>query len=201
MQVNVVNGGPEAFSALLYEAPNENMLNYLNTQMANAAEALAGTYNSFLDNARSIYNKFNSTEAINAAKAVIMSNSVHLSDTQVLSLTAETLKNANYVMQQYIMANPEVNKLHNDNMCYGFAETYYDEEPEVTGTDRNDYRRVMDGVLDITEEEPVVVYYTCGDDHDDLVAMDTFSILDTWEAIEQALADDIDPTSPDGDEL
>lgn len=201
MQVNVVNGGSDAFSALLYEAPSESMLNYINTQMTNSAIALGNTYSSFLNNAKALYNKFNSTEAINAAKAIIMSNGIHLSDTQVMALTVDTLKNANYVMQQYIISHPKVNKLYNDNMCYGFAESFYDNEPGVNGTDRNDYRRVMDGVLDITEDEPVVVYYTSGDEQDDLVAMDTFSILDTWEAIEMALAKDIDPTSPDGDEL
>jgi len=201
MQVNVVNGGNTAFSALLYEAPSNSMLDYLTQQMGQAKQVLGEAYSGFIENATSIYNKFNSTEAINAAKAIVMANSMHLSDTQIMPLVEETLRNANYVMQQYIMAMPEVNTLANDNMCYGFAETYYDTEPGVTGTDRNDYRRVMDGVLDFDEEEAFVTYYTNGGDEEDLCAMDTFSILNTWNAVKQALSNDIDPTSPDGEEL
>lgn len=200
MNVNVVRGGRGSFNALLYNVPDNNTLNWINNNMNKAREALVGVGDTLMNTASMLYNKVNSNAAINSAKAMVSSQGDHGNQYMVYGLGYDNMGSANYIMQQYIMANPVVNKLYQDNMCNGFEETYYNPEPDVYGTDRLDYRRVMDGVL--TEEDGCMVinHYSSTDDVE-LEPYDKWAILSTWAQAEQLILNDIDPTDPEGGEL
>lgn len=203
--VNTIGGGDLGFDALMYKPPTEQVMNYINTNIARATEVLGNAGSNFINHVKNTYDKFNNQSVINMGKSILYGVGSHMNDNVVMPLTMDRLPTANHIMQQYIIAQPEVNAMLQDNMCYGFQETYYDIEPGVVGTERNDYRRVMSGVVQHDEEEDLdyMVQYTSGDDEDetDLDPMDKLSVLDTWDSVMQALAAGIDPTSPDGDEL
>lgn len=192
-------------SNIIYNAPDSRLLNYLNASISNAASKLGNIATNMMDSVVSIYDKFNSAEAINQGKLLLNSIGQHLSDDAIYTVSHNDLYNANLIMQRYIIANPVVNQLVADNMCVGFSDTYIDLEPGVTGTERYDYRRVMDGVLDYDDDGVGVIRYYSQDDEDiygdELNVIDKFSILETWENVAYAIANEIDPTSYDGSEL
>ena len=200
MVVEHINGGEQAFEAMLYKPHSESTLSYINNNIAAAADALGSAGSRFIDKSISLYNQFNNSALINATKAFIYGTGTHMSQDMIYPLYENNMHEANLVMQRYIMANPVVSNMHKKNMCDGWSETFFNQQPDAYGKDRYDYMRVMDGILqheDNEEEEgdAYIMHYTTDDDEEDLDTFDKFAILDTWHAAEQLIYQDIDPTS------
>jgi len=201
MNVNVVNGGRQAFNTMLYNVPDNNTLQWLNRSINYAKDALTGVADNLVDASVDLYNRVNSNSIINAAKALVSEQGGHANQYAIYSLDSNNMGDANYIMQQYIMANLEVQRLYQNNMCYGFEETYYNPEPDVFGKERLDYQRVMDGILYETETGLAVTHYSNGEDADELHVRDKHLILDTWAHTENMILNGIDPSDPDNNEL
>jgi len=201
MQVNVIRGGDAAFNALLYPPPDQKFLNYLQTNIQSAKESFTGLGTQFVNTVQNMYNKYNSTEAINASKALLQSTGTHFNQHVIYPVGYDNFNTANLMMQRYVMSQPSISEMYRDNMCHGYQETYFDPEPNTYGEDRTDYRRVMDGVLQYDEEDAYFNYYSQDSEEDDLDDMDKLSILDTWDNALRLINEGVDPTSPDLDDL
>lgn len=203
MVVNVIQGGEQGFNAMIYKQPDQNLLNYLQDNISHAATAFGGMANSFMDQARNMYEKFNNSAVINASKALMMNVGTHLNQNTIYHIDQNNIGASNMMMQHYIMAHPEVDKLYQKNMCYGFQDTYYDLEPDNSGEDRYAYQRVMTGVLQFEKNGDGYINHYSNDDYyeEELCMMDKFSVLDTWSTVANMLANGIDPTDPDLNEL
>jgi len=202
MRVNVVDGGRDAFNTMLYNIPDNNTLNWLNNSMSTAREALTGIADHMVNAASDLYNRVNSNAAINAAKSLVANVGRHDNPYMIYGLQDDTVCNANYIMQQYVMANPQVQELYQNNMCYGFEESYYNPEPDVHGEDRYDYQRVMDGVLyEDNEHDEMVINHYSNTDEVEISTGDQHVILDSWAHVENMILNGIDPTDPDGGKL
>jgi len=200
MNVNVVDGGRAAFNSLLYNVPCQNTINWLNNNINTATEALKGVADNLVDASVNLYNRVNSNAAINAAKALVSEAGGHINPYVIYGLNMGSIPQANFIMQQYIMANPLVQDLYHDNMCIGFEETYFDTEPGIQGKDRFDYQRVDDGVLYECGDHMAVNYYS-NSDETEISIIDQHLILDSWGHVEAMLLNGNDPTDPDGGEL
>ena len=198
MVVEHIHGGEQAFEAMLYKPHDENVLSYINNGIAAAADVLGGVGSQFIDKAVTMYNQFNNSALINATKAFIYGTGKHMSQDMVYPLYENNIHEANLIMQRYIMANPVVSNMYKKNMCDGWNETFFNQQPEAYGKDRYDYMRVMDGILQHEDDtgDAYIMHYTTDDDEPDLDTFDKFAILDTWHAAEQLIYQDIDPTSP-----
>lgn len=201
MQVNVIRGGDAAFNALLYPPPDQNFLTYLQNNIQTAADAVSGMGTAFVDTVKSMYNRYNSTEAINASKALLHSTGTHFNQNVIYPVGYDNFTTANLLMQRYIMSEPSVSELYRDNMCYGYQETFYDNEPGTYGKERTDYRNVMDGVMEFEEDQAVFKYYSHSSEEPDLDTLDKLSILDTWDNAIRLIEEGIDPTDLEGGEL
>jgi len=196
MVVNTVDGGRQAFNSLLYNVPDTNTLTWLNNNINKAREVLTGVADNLISATENLYNKVNSNVVINAAKALVAGHGGHTNHHTIYALDYSNMGSANYIMQQYIMANPKVQELYQDNLCYGFEETYYNPEPDVVGVDRLDYQRVMDGVVYEGEDGLYINHYSNTDDIE-LTLSDQHDVLDTWQHVEHMLLSSDDPTDPD----
>lgn len=201
--INTIGGGQLGFDALLYKPPTEQVSNYIQSNIARASEALGTAGTSFINNIKNTYDKFNNQSIINMGKSILYGAGSHMNDNVVVPLTVNNLQYANHAMQQYIIANPIVNQMVYDNMCNGFQETYYDVETDVYGEERDDYRRAMDGMVYEGDDGGLYMtqYTSSSDELVELCNMDKFGIMETWDSVQKAIAEGIDPTSPDGEEL
>ena len=197
MQVNVVSGGDAAVAALLYRPPDQNLLNYLNNKMQQAIDYASNMVTGYAENMRAMYDRFNSSQAIQAAKMFMYNLGMNTSEMVIQRFHSSEDFKPNLLMQRYIMSCPEVSKLDKQNMCSGFAESYVDPEPGVYGTERNDYRRVMDGVLQHEGEEGVFYWYSSAEDESELEPIDQFAVMDAWHICNQLILGGKDPTDLD----
>ena len=104
-------------------------------------------------------------------------------------------------MQQYIMSEPTLNKLHKQNRCYGYQDTYVEVEPDTYGQERVLYQRVMDGVMQFDEEGLCFINHYTNSDEVELTTVEKISVLDTWHHVRRLIAEGIDPTDPDKNEF
>lgn len=202
MQVKVLQGGDATFNALVYPPPDNNLLNYLQQNVEHARIAMTGVSDQFVNMASSMYEKFNSSQVINAGKALLFGTESHLNHNVVYPVSYGHLGQANMVMQRYIIAQPDVNAMYQQQTCEGFQETYMDFEPDNEGTERMDYRNVMNGVLQHDENgDAFIMHYIDSNEYEPLDTLDKFSVLQTWDSVAYSIAMGIDPTSPDDSEL
>jgi len=201
MQVNVINGGDQAFSALVYRPPEQGLLDYFQNNLTTAAQMLGDAGRGFMDTAYSMYDKFNNSAVINAGKALLMNVGTHLNQQAIYYVDQNHMPDANLMMQSYIMANPVMNNLYQRDMSYGFQDTYYDLEPDNKGVERYDYQRVMDGVVTFDKEGLGIVTSYHNSDETELDMMEKITILDTWQQVEYMIACGVDPSDPEQGDL
>ena len=195
MQTNLINGGDLAAHALLYGPPSNTLLNYVNHGIDTAMDILGTGSQRFIDASKALYNKFNSSQVINAAKSLVYNLGGHRSELVLQCIREEENFNPNLLMQRYIMANPVVGEKHRRNMCAGYPETYFDMEPGVYGKDRAEYRQVMDGILTHDKDgEGFINHYSDGTELEELPEIDKFAILRTWDTVANLIACGKDPT-------
>ncbi len=200
MYVNTIKGGEMALNAMLYKQPDSNLLNYLQNNIQSAIDNTSAVGSRFVDTVKTMYNRFNDSSIINASKALLFKTGSHMNQTVIYPVAYENIGNANLIMQQYIMAYPEVDKLYQRNMCYGFQDTYINTDPHH-GVESVEYMQVMDGVLQFDGNgEGYVTHYSYhhSDKDNELDVFDKLNVLDTWENVQRLIAGGIDPTDPDG---
>jgi len=201
MVLDVIKGSDQGFNALLYGTPDENKLNYLQNNLTTAYQALGNAGSSFMSTMQTVYDRFNSAEAINKAKSFIYGATGHVSDHLIYPIREEAMiGQANITMQRYIMAHPEVAKLNDKSMCNGFEGTYFNMNSGST-IPVIEYRDVMDGMLEYEEDGSGMYTFYSSSDATELEIIDKISILKTWNTVESLLNKGIDPTDVDAGEL
>lgn len=107
------------------------------------------------------------------------------SDVISTRVTVEELRCAPVVMQQYIMAMPELRQRYHLGQIDGYSDTYTDGAPGTIGLHHVDYQAVMDGVL--VEQNGMYTatsYVGLEDDGGQrLLLSEKDAILSTWDAI------------------
>lgn len=200
--MNIITGGVDGFSAVLYGERNQQDLEYFRNQLSNVAalQVIGSAGQSFIDAAHANYERFNSAQALQLARVAnsqvkalfqpeIVKSIMDIVDFQTASLT----------MQRWIMANPVVRQMYQDQRCYGYTETYVDHDPGKKGEDHYDYRRVMSGVVVETDDGWYVNHYIddLKDGDRELSDHNKVDILSTWKVVEMFMKDnDQDPTNP-----
>ena len=197
---NVVKGGSLAAEALLYKQPDPSVQEYIRNNIAHAVEATRSIGNSFINTVESMYNKFNNSEVMNVAKMILYNAGTHLSQDVIIPYNYNNVHNANLLMQRYVLVNPMVYSLYQNNMCHGYADTFIDNVDKNTLLeDRVEYQQVMDGLMQFNEDEGYVHHYS--NDSEDLCHFDKLAITDTWDAAVRRIAEGIDPTDPELNDL
>ena len=100
-------------------------------------------------------------------------------------LSFDQLQTANPTMQRWVMAHPVVRSMYLDNNIEGYPDSYVNVFGSGVGVDDYNYRRVMDGVIQDTEDGFKVEHYI-----DDLLPGDRelnhnekVVVLNTWDAV------------------
>ena len=197
----VIHGGSVAANALLYNEPDSRLKEYISNNLAMAMDATRSIGSGFINTVESMYNKFNNSEIVNAATMILYNAGTHLSQDAIHYVRYENVHNANLIMQRYILANPTIYNLYQNNMCHGYADTFIDNVSRDTLLeDRIEYQQVMDGLLQFDKEDEGYVHHY-SHEHPDLEHFDKLAITDTWYEALRRIEEGIDPTDPDLNDL
>lgn len=200
-QMKVINGGYDAFDALVYGNQTQNNIAYFQQQLAllPTIKTVGDIGRSFLDNAVNTYERFNGSEAMKLFRAA-KAQAASLFQPEIVKSIFDIVdfQTASLTMQRWIMANPVVRTMYHDQRCDGYSDTYVDVDPGKVGKDHYDWRRVMDGVIVQTDDSWVANFYIEDIRQGDrlLESAEKADILSTWQIAEMFMkAAERDPTS------
>lgn len=202
--VNVLHASPDAFDMLLY--PQQSYVNtYIQNQFSTFTQTLNEHASRFIEESKRLYDALYHSKAMERARNLIRSAKQFLHPTIIRPLeTLEELQQANVTMQRWVMAQPEIRSLYKAEKIQGYPETYVDVHPnEGVGHEHYDYRRVMSGIVEDTEDG-----WHCRIHVEDLLPgdreldfLEKCDILSTWDILEWYLTNShLDPTDPFGGE-
>lgn len=203
--MQIVFGGDDAFSTAIAGLQSAENRNYFATQIENARNVIGERFGEFgqkfLSGAEKLYERFNSSNAIELAKATLnQMRGIFQSDIVRTIHNLEDFQIATPVMQRWVMANPLVRELYHKQQCDGYSDTYVDQEPTKIGKDHYDWRRVNNGMIEVDDNGGWTAnqYADYAPNYEEeLEISDQFRILDSWNAIENLiLQGGSDPTSP-----
>lgn len=207
---NVIEANsPGVLDYLIY--PEQNPLNqsYIYNQIANISNTLDDIGKKFIESSKEIYQKINDSELIRKAKMALRSavGISHINEILYYN-TLEAMQSATPYMQNYIMANPMIRELYNDQLCDGYSDTYIDIDKGTIADTQYHYRRVMDGVIQDTEDSEGNYNWVSKNYMEDLLEgdkelqiEDKAKILSTWEVMNMFIKAGQDPTNPNGGSL
>lgn len=203
--MQIVYGGPEAWDALAYGEQNPLNISYFQNQVQNFGSTLTEMGKRFYSDAGDLYEKFNGSRAMTALRNVTKMAKTLFQPNIVKNLTTvDEMQIAPHVMQRWIMACPEVRTMYNKQQCDGYSDTYMDTSPGTIGETHYDYRRVMDGVVQETDDGWRVKHFM-DDLHDgdrELLHDEKVDILSTWDSLQYFMHPGLkDPTNPYGGSL
>ena len=194
----------DAFNAFVYPEKHPSGIQYLREQFNNFTGVLTNTANDFIQASKTQVEKFTSHAAVdfarNVLKSFVSSNTV-TTDRVMTLFEVNQFQGAGVQMQRWVMANPVVREMYHAQRCEGYVDTYVDVEPKRIGDDHYDYRRVMDGVVVIDDDNWYAKCYVeeLKEGDRDLSHGEKMDIIQTWSRLEYLIALNMeDPTSADG---
>lgn len=207
--MRVITGGAEIFDALVYHEPHPGTMNYLQSQFDNMSAGMAGIGSGFMETARSAWDRFGNSDAFRRAKAAVRMVSHMWQRDEIKSIwEMASFQQAPLTMQRFLVANPNVRQMYNEQRVDGWSDTYVDMYPGKSGWQHYDYQLVADGFVQtkpIMDEEGEVVD---NDFHVEfffdepvegdrkLTLLEQHDIFACWDAMNALIADGgEDPTS------
>lgn len=194
-----IEGGIDTFNALVYSDPHPNTQAFIEHQLYQPSAALTETGAAFMQKAHDLYEQFNGSEAMRLARAAVRQVKGHWDKDIIRPLTdIGMVQSAKLTMQRWLMAEPYTRAKYHKQQCEGFAGSYVDVNPGFIGPEHYDYRRVMHGIVEDTEDGWVAHEYfdDLRDGDRELHAEEQFDILRSWQTLYNAMQmENEDPTS------
>jgi hypothetical protein len=147
-QINVIEASPLAFDYLAFPNQSPNTLHYFQNQMQSFSNALTETGQRFMQGAKELYARIHDNTAIRIAKAAIRHAGGLYQPNVIIQIDdIEGMRSATPMMQNYIMAQPDLRDMYHRQLVNGYSDTYIDIDPKQSNDQHYYYRRVMDGVV------------------------------------------------------
>ena len=209
---SVIYGGERELNLFTAGEPHPSMLQYMRDQANQLGSYIQNTGNAVAQNVLTAYETYYSDDALRHARTALSKVKSYFQEDKISELESiYDIQQAGVVMQRYIMSEPTLRQLYHDGRCNGFSGSYIDPFPGQIGDQDYNYRRVVNGVLNLSEPteaapegnwkfEIFVEELMEGDR--ELALHEQSAIINTWERNRYSLAHSLmDPTSKDGDLL
>lgn len=200
---NVLNSAAFEMDSLIYGEQHPNVVNYLRNQFSNISETLAAPARAFMEKGRDIFELFNSSEAMRLARSVVQA-AMGKTEVEIQCIKSifelEQFQNASVTMQRWLMANPNVREIYHDQRCDGYSSSYFDNESDAIGKDHYDYKMVMDGVMEIEEDDWKITQFMeqLKEGDRELLLEEKADIIHCWNTMDVLMALGQDPTNSEG---
>ena len=177
----------DTFSHFMFGEQNPLTSNYLYDRLGSIGSSLTNIGSKFINESKAIYDKINDPALLYKAKAALFNTQHIFNERAVTHLASATeIQQANFNMQRWIMAQPDLRIKYHNQQCDGYATTYVDNEPGCVGDAHRDYRLVMHEIVQEDNGGNMFVnYYPDETVEGDvtLSLMDKSNILSTWEVL------------------
>lgn len=190
-----------SLSTFLY-GDNSNMVtNYLHNQIANMPKAFNEYGERMWNTLRRSYDYVTDRTNRMRIQSELSNNNLQVTGNHFTTYyDLQQLKQANPVMQRWIMAHPVVKGYYDNQDLDGYSDTYTNFSGKGAGHEDYNYRRVMDGVVQFNEDHMRIDHY-----YEDLLPGDEelewdqrLHILQTWDTMDFILSrSKVDFTSTD----
>lgn len=194
-----VVGDNRVFEQLMFNSPSAPILDVIN-QDVQRLNLLGNNFGSqIMTTAYNAFDSFNSSDALRLARAATrgVMNVWNVDTIRPLNTMGE-FQWAGPNMQRWIMAEPTVREMYHDGAVEGYDGSYYDMQPNAIGENHYDYRRVMNGIVELDGDDWKYTTYLEdleGDDRE-LDIDEQADILLCWENLRSHIEDKgDDPTS------
>jgi hypothetical protein len=203
-----VPGGADLIDIMAGGRPDDATRQWFAERAEMVQQNLSNTSRAFFDRARSLYQTISESQALQMLRNLRTKSDNVWSGNVIEPLrTLEALQTASPVMQRMIMAQPDLRRRYLNQEVEAYGDSYTNYHGDTWGPTHFDYRRVMDGVLDLQDDEKigyVIRHYVDYMEVDDRVLSlhEKIDILNTWDVVKQLLEEGgEDPTSPVGNQL
>lgn len=210
MQVNVIpSGNIHSFDYILFPEQHPASRNYIYEQFNNISQAMTNIGKEFLEESKHIYQQINDSNVIRVAKSALRSAKNLFSHNTIGFIdTLEAMQNAQPMMQRYIMAEPTIRDLYQQQLCNGYSDSYVDTFPNTIKENHYDYRKVMTGMIQDMVTEDGTDTWCSSNYYDELIpddkpldVMERFDIINTWTLMKMFIDNGDDPTDVYGSKL
>lgn len=197
----VTYGTNQDFSASLYGASHHNTLTFLQNQyesLSNLSSTMGSHMEGFINKAKGAYENFLELESVRRAKAALDRFGSVFQENNIRWLRSEKeVQQAPPAMIPFIMANPVVRQLYQEQRCAGYDEDYVDREPKNIGENHTEYQLAMSGIVTDTEDGS---FYSLWDNGETPLTMEEqVAVHSSWDLVNCMIErGKRDPTSKKG---
>lgn len=201
--MNLSYGAQDAFDAAIFGEKHPNIQNYLQNQFQQAGQMLVGAGQAFYDQTKLVFEHFNSNAAVAFARSAVQKLTMSKSHIERITYLFEEqqLRNANVIMQRWIMACPQIRERYLDQRIDGYSDTYHNAHGRDVGWLHYDYRRAVNGLMQETPEGDTyyeVFHEELPPGERELNLGEQIDIRDSWIAAMALFVQGKDPTDPLG---
>ncbi len=195
-------GTSNDFNAGVYGATHQNTMGFLRSQyetLQNMSSNFSNHLQGFVEKAKDAYSAFLDNDLLRRSKAALDKFGSVFQENNIRWLRTETeIQQAPPAMIPFVMANPVIRTLFQEQRCEGYGDAYVDNEPGLIGRDHTQYQLAMSGIVQETDEG--VMHYTIWDNGEEpLTTEEKVAVASTWSMIElMAAKAKKDPTSQKG---
>ena len=181
----VINAGYEVLNNVLFGQPSQSTTDYFAGVQDSINERTDLFASDFIERSKSVFKNTYSSRAVELARAAVnKAGSLFSPDIIKELVTMTDFQMAKPKMRRYLMANPFVREMWQDNKCEGYGGDYIDHEPGTLGENHYDYRRVVDGIVrtDDKSEDYFANHYfeELRADDEPLTVGEQLDIYDSW---------------------
>lgn len=162
-------GSDNSFEMVTFGIPSQHTLHYLQGTLRDPMQATTEVGKMLAEQSQRAYDFYSGHDAINEARAAMRAiENIFMPDDIREYQTISQMQQAQSQMRQYIMADPYIRGLYHQGRIEGYADYYFDTNPDDVGRTHDSYRKMVDGVVQIDEEgEHVVQFFMHGDSASD----------------------------------
>ncbi len=180
-------GGLDVMEAMAFGAPHPNTLNFIQQSLMQPTVALTDAGARFMSTVKDLYEKVSGSTAIRTAEAIRHRIGSLFQENEIRYLERlSEIQNAPTIMQRYIMAEPTIRAAYHRQEIDGYSHSYVDVEPGQVGKDHYDYRRVMDGVIELNDDgswSSTTYFDELHENDRPLTLLEKDTILNQWDTV------------------
>jgi len=142
------------FDAISFAQPHPRMVEFMRSTIPNPSQALTDAARSFYQRSMNMFEHFSGHDAVRRTRAAMRKiQHVFMPDDLREYTTISQMQQAQPQMQRFLMANPFIRNMYQQQSISGYEGHYVDMQPGAIGVTHYDYGQIMSGRVVVTNED------------------------------------------------